>query len=156
MRMAECYRKLGDQQAIKVFERVVREFGDQKQAADAARASLASVAATGPAATVNRQLWTGPDVDTMGTITADGRYLSFTDWNTGNLAIRDMSRGTWRPLTNKAGYDDDPRPGARFLAMAHRSPTPGTARKLTDTIFACSRLMPHQGQGRESCATTPM
>ena len=94
--------------AIKVFERVVREFGDQKQAADAARAGLASVAATGPAATVNRQLWTGPDVDTMGTITADGRYLSFTDWNTGNLAIRDMSRGTWRPLTNKAGYDDDP------------------------------------------------
>ena len=108
MRMAECYRKLGDQQAIKVFERVVREFGDQKQAADVARAHLASVASTAPPGTVNRQLWTGPDVDTMGTITADGRYLSFTDWNTGNLAIRDMSHGTWRPLTNKAGYDDNP------------------------------------------------
>ena len=37
---------------------------------------------------------------------------------------------------------------ARFLAMAHRSPMPGTTRKPTDTTFVCSRLMPHPGRLR--------
>jgi tetratricopeptide (TPR) repeat protein len=31
LRMGECYERLGDAEARKAFERVVREFGDQKE-----------------------------------------------------------------------------------------------------------------------------
>src|SRR5215831_16954085 len=34
----ECYRKLGDAESRKLFERVVREYGDQKESVAIARA----------------------------------------------------------------------------------------------------------------------
>src|SRR5207253_8389596 len=39
--MAECYEKLGDTQAQKIYERLLSEFGDQKEAAAEARTRLA-------------------------------------------------------------------------------------------------------------------
>src|SRR5262245_53915982 len=36
--MAECYRKQGDAEAQRIYERVVREYADQKEAVAAARA----------------------------------------------------------------------------------------------------------------------
>ncbi len=39
-------------------------------------------------------------MNAYGTVSADGRYLSFTDWSgSGNLAIRDLTTGTDRHLT---------------------------------------------------------
>src|SRR5262245_16397296 len=38
LRMAECYQKLGDAEAQRVYERLVREFADQKEAVATARA----------------------------------------------------------------------------------------------------------------------
>src|SRR4051794_29510484 len=38
--MAECYRKLGDAQANKIYEQVVRDYADQKEAVTIARAHL--------------------------------------------------------------------------------------------------------------------
>ena len=38
--MAECYTKLGDAQARKIYERVVQDYSDQKEAAAVARARL--------------------------------------------------------------------------------------------------------------------
>src|SRR6266542_2050124 len=43
MRMAECYQKLGDSEARKIYERLVRDFGDQKEAVTLARARLATM-----------------------------------------------------------------------------------------------------------------
>lgn len=105
VRMAECYRMLGEAQARPIFERVVREFADQAEAVALARGRLAQgrTAGGGPGV-VNRQIWTGPSVDTMGTVSADGRYLSFTDWSTGDLAIRDLAAGTVRKLTAKGTW----------------------------------------------------
>jgi tetratricopeptide (TPR) repeat protein len=40
VRLAECYRKLGEADARAVYERVVREFADQVESAAAARARL--------------------------------------------------------------------------------------------------------------------
>ncbi len=33
---------------------------------------------------VVRQVWTGPNVDTLGSVSLDGRYLSYVHWETGN------------------------------------------------------------------------
>jgi Tol biopolymer transport system component len=103
VRMAGAYRKLGDKQAMVIYERVVNEYGDQTAAAAAARAALrvADASERRQASLSKRRLWSGPQVDTTGRVTPDGRYLTFTDWETGDLAVRDLKEGTSRRLTNK-------------------------------------------------------
>ena len=45
-------------------------------------------------------MWTGADADGFGSISPDGRYLTYMDWfQVGNLMVRDLVRGTSRPLT---------------------------------------------------------
>ena len=45
------------------------------------------------AGVVTRRVWAGPDVDfsTLVAPSLDGRYLPFVDWNTGDLALRDLA-----------------------------------------------------------------
>jgi Tol biopolymer transport system component len=56
---------------------------------------------------VNRQVWGGPgvDMDTVGSVSSDGHYLSYTDWETGDLAIRDLETGKNRRLTDKGPWE---------------------------------------------------
>jgi Tol biopolymer transport system component/DNA-binding CsgD family transcriptional regulator len=52
-----------------------------------------------PARMVIRQVWTHADV--AGTVSADGRFISYVDWETGgDLAIRELATGKQRRLTN--------------------------------------------------------
>src|SRR3990172_7340187 len=99
--MAECYQKLGDAEARKIYERVVREFADQKEAAATARTRLGGNATTQNAGIVTRQVWSGPNVYIYGSVSPDGRYLSFVDQETGDLALRDLANGKDRRLTNQ-------------------------------------------------------
>jgi tetratricopeptide (TPR) repeat protein len=46
VRMAECHRKLGDGDARRLYERVLREYFDQSTEVDVARAGLAAVPLT--------------------------------------------------------------------------------------------------------------
>jgi len=52
---------------------------------------------------VLRRVLAGSGVDLLGAPTPDGRYLTFTDWSTGDLAVRDMSNGEVRHLTDDGG-----------------------------------------------------
>lgn len=54
---------------------------------------------------VVRRVWTGPGVDRLGTPTPDGKYLTFTDWSSGDLAVRDMRTGEVRHLTDQRGTE---------------------------------------------------
>lgn len=100
VRMAECHSKLGDAEARKLYERVVRDFSDQKEAVAVARARLGSPS---PATSANgdRVVWAGENVTHVGgSVSPDGRYVSFTDWwYTGNLMLHDLSSGKDRALT---------------------------------------------------------
>ena len=102
LRMADCYQKLGDREAQAIYGRLVRDYGDQKDAVAIARARL------GPAAAVvrtrsDRPVWSGTDADGFGTISQDGRYLTYTDWgNGGRLVLRDLETGSDRPLTDSS------------------------------------------------------
>ncbi len=53
---------------------------------------------------VVKQVWTGPDTDTLGSPSADGRFLSHVHWETGDLAIRDLETGEHRLLTGKGSW----------------------------------------------------
>ncbi len=105
--MAECHEKLGQRDAAVVYERIVREYADQGDSASMARARLSALQSGPRGATGQtvRQVWSGSGVDPMGTPSADGRYLSFTDWETGDLAVRDLSANTSRRLTNTGGWE---------------------------------------------------
>jgi outer membrane protein assembly factor BamD (BamD/ComL family) len=57
--MAECYRKLGDDDSRKTYERVVRDYGDQTEAVRLARTRL-ETSGSGKSMTT-RKVWTPPD-----------------------------------------------------------------------------------------------
>ncbi len=53
---------------------------------------------------VARQVWAGPGVDLFGAPSPDGRFLTFVDWSTGDLAVRELATGVNRRLTNKGSW----------------------------------------------------
>jgi Tol biopolymer transport system component len=108
IRLAECYEQLGEAGSRAAYERIVRDYADQKEAVDKARVRLGrNEAAAG--AKGDRPVWTGGRVDMFGRISPDGRYLTYVDWaQTGNLMVHDMVTGTDHALTKKKSWDDGP------------------------------------------------
>jgi len=104
MRMAECYQKLGDAESRRIYERVVREFGDHSEAGEARR-KLGSAGESPATAVSSRRVWTAPPkADFYGKASPDGRYIPYTDWDqNGDLVVHDLATGTNRRLTATAG-----------------------------------------------------
>ena len=120
VRMAESYQKLGDGEAKTTYERVVREFGDQREAVAVARARLVGTG-SGTARLGDRAVWTGPKVDMFGRVSPDGKFISFTDWDGfSNLALHDLTSNTDHTLSgNKSWQNEDPSAGeAEFSAVS--------------------------------------
>ena len=113
LRMAACYQKLGDGEAQKTYERLIREFSDQKEAVSVARAQLGKgAAATGPVA---RQLWTGlTAVETEVSIGADGRTVAIVDRSDYPIGVRDLSTGR----VTKLIASDDPQSGVEWPTLS--------------------------------------
>ncbi len=110
IRMAECHQKLGDTESRKIYERVLREYADQKEAVATARARLGSTAAAHGGGISVRQVWTlPPQGDIFGTVSPDGRYVPYVAWaEYGDLFLHDLVTGRDRRLTNTA---NDGKPG---------------------------------------------
>jgi hypothetical protein len=110
--IGQCHEKLGQAEARKVYEQVVRQFADQAEQAQVARGRLSALAGTrsraAGSAMAIRRIWSGPDVDVLGAPSADGKYLSIVDWETGDLAVRDLETGKNRRLTNKGTWKESP------------------------------------------------
>jgi len=53
-----------------------------------------------------RQVWADRRTDLLGAPSLDGRYLAFVDWETGDLAVRDLATGQNYRLTNKGSWRD--------------------------------------------------
>jgi Tol biopolymer transport system component len=99
VRMGQSYEKLGNSDARKAYEQVLTLFGDQKEAVDQARGRLAVLHAPEAPRTKQtaRLIWNNA---VGGTFSPSGRYYTFVDPATGDMAIRDLSAGTNRRLTN--------------------------------------------------------
>lgn len=105
--MAQCYQKLGDAEAQKIYERVVRDYADQTEAVANARARLGGGGALVTAAKGDRAVWTGPKVDLFGRVSPDGRYITYVDWTQfGNVAVHDIVTNADRLLTFKKTWED--------------------------------------------------
>src|SRR5512135_1753146 len=110
VRMGECYEKLGDMEARKAYERVVRDYGDQKDLAETARTLLSALERAGglgqPPGITLRKVWAIERSWLEGSPSPDGRYHSFHEPETGDLALRDLTTGQNRRLTNKGTREE--------------------------------------------------
>jgi len=105
LHMGECYEKLGQPDAQKVYERLLRDYPEQKEAAEALAhrdRDSARKAQDGPLA---QRVWAAEEAgkDYSGNVAVevapDGAHAVFADWKSGNLAIRDLKTGATRLLT---------------------------------------------------------
>lgn len=122
VQLGACYEKLGNAESRKIYERVMKDYADQKEAVTSARARLAR--SEMPTGIVSKKIWTGPKVDVYGSVSPDGRYLSFVDWEShGNLGLHDLTTGADRLITNggEAEYSTISRDG-KIIAYAWFKP----------------------------------
>lgn len=103
LRMGQCLEKLGEtqaQEARQAYERVVREFADQKEAVAEARKRLAAAGAQAETGVVLRKLWTGlVDVAHLVRLSPDGRYF----FAGSPYVLHDLTTGEDRPAPYHVG-----------------------------------------------------
>ena len=112
VRMGQCYEKLGDAESRKAYERVLREYSDQKEAATLARTRLGGELGQEKQSTLlaNRRVWSAMDTNFLGAPSPNGRLISYSD-PSGGLAIRNMETGESRVLLKREAF------GAVFLSV---------------------------------------
>jgi Tol biopolymer transport system component len=127
LRIGLCYEKLGQKtikQAQEAFQKVVDNFPGEIEAVKMAQEKLsnflkAQSAIEKASKEFNlRKIWSGPLTDTLGAPSPDGRYLSMVDWMTGDLAVRDLTTGKNRRLTDKGSWQES----SEFALFSRWSP----------------------------------
>ena len=113
VQMGKSYEKLGVHlvaEARQAYEQVVRDYADQPKMVAEARSRLetleaAVAAAAGPdepkALTIRKVV----SHEMYGAPSPDGRYFSYINWATGNLAVYDMKTGEYRDLTDEGTWE---------------------------------------------------
>jgi len=96
--IGQCQEKLGQADARRSYERLIKEYPEQKITAEA-RQRLAALGKDDAVATAGirvRQVWT--NARSYGAPSPDGRFMAYTDNDTGSLEVRDLATGTSRRL----------------------------------------------------------
>ncbi len=66
---------------------------------------------------VLRRVWGGSDVDLLGaSVSADGRYLTFLDWLSGEVMVREVATGRSERVTHEGSWE--PYAGAQSAAIS--------------------------------------
>jgi len=112
LRIGICYEKLGMKQAQKAFQKVIDNYPGQTETVKVAKEKLSilmkaqTVIKKGDKEFKISLVWKGSDMDDTGEISPDNKYLSCVDWETGDLAVREMATGKRRHLTDKGSWGD--------------------------------------------------
>ena len=105
-----CYEKQGNQEAKNAYRQIIQKYADQNDLVAEARDRLAALELPiAPAPTKGmsvRKIWEGSEVDTQGEPSPDGKYISYVDWDSGDLAIYEIATEKKRRLTNMGSWDD--------------------------------------------------
>lgn len=155
--LGQCYEKLGNTEARSTYERLLKDFADQPESVALARTRLSALGAPAAKTQTARLLWTTrPSEDPGQSIPSpDGRYLTYIDWATGDLGIRDLSAGTTRLLTNTGGWvtsGDFPgesvfSPDSRQIAYSWWNEKEGLSEiRIVPAAGGASRLIPNGKQ----------
>jgi len=106
--LGKCHEKLGRQEAKDAYNRIIENYSDQREVVLEARSRLLALSErtrkVDRSAMRASQLWSGDGVDNLGAPSPDGNYLSFVNWMTGDLAMRDLSTGENQNLTDKGSW----------------------------------------------------
>ena len=124
-RIGQCHEKLGSVEARKAYERLVREFGDQKDPAATARTRLAALGKpAAPSGISVRRVFEDLPGDPSA-VSPDGRYvLHYEDRTLSNYMARDLATGKSRRLTSyeksagRLSWDPLFSPDSRRIAYA--------------------------------------
>ena len=109
-----CYEKLGLKEAEKAFQRVIDNYPEQSESVKVAKEKLSlilkaqALVEKGDKEFRIRKIWEGIDMDELTKPSPDGRYLSYTDWDTGDLAVREILTGNKKRLTQKGSWHISP------------------------------------------------
>ena len=115
--------KMGKQKASEYFTRLVKTYPDQTEMVALAKTKLASLtgatSGSGSSTLAVRRVLSGADV--TGKVSPDGRFVSCTDWETGDIAVHDLITGQHRRLTDGSNPDaiieySVPSPDSRSIA----------------------------------------
>ncbi len=110
LRMGNGYEKLGQARAREVYERLVRDYADQTAVLALAREGLSRLTvepAPSPTMTVRELMRSGerrpgevsePTNGPNFAISGDGQLFVYTDWRTGDLAMKNMTTGEARSV----------------------------------------------------------
>jgi len=94
--------KMGKQKASEYFTRLVNTYPDQTEMVTLAKTKLALLTGTaggsGSSTLAVKRVWSGADV--TGKVSPDARFISCTDWETGDIAIYDLTTSQNRRLTD--------------------------------------------------------
>jgi len=121
-RIGVCYEKLGKQKARlaqEAFQKVVDNYPGQLEIVRLAREKLTqflqakSMGEKEDKEFALRKVGIGPEWG-QGEISPDGRYISFIDWDTGDLAVQDLTTGEKHYITHKGSWE-------KSRAMANNS-----------------------------------
>jgi|GEM_PF-1579320 len=108
--MGRCHEKLGRDEAEKAYKRILEEYSDQREIVNEARARLLVLSARATqdeyTGVITRKVWKGSEHCSMTNISADEKYVAFTDWATGDLALSELATSQTRRLTNKESWSE--------------------------------------------------
>jgi WD40 repeat protein len=101
LEMGALQERAGQAQARRTYERILSQFGGAAQHAGQARSRLAQLGASPRGGGIATELLWDNAVDLWGTTSADGRFFSYSNWGTGDVAVRDLVTNQSRSITNK-------------------------------------------------------
>ncbi|MCJ7555276.1 MAG: tetratricopeptide repeat protein [Ignavibacteriaceae bacterium] len=105
-----CYEKLGLNEATKAYQRLVNNFPEQKSEVAIAKERLSRLipiaAKVTPKSITLQKVMSGGATDMLAAPSPDGRFLTYLDEETGNVAIRKFSTGKTHLLTKDGTWDN--------------------------------------------------
>ena len=102
--MAEAYQNLGDDgESQKIYQRVVREFSEPKELVAIARTRILSTRDLSAERTLKDVEGLNPSGYLIN-VSADGRYATHVNTETGNIAIRDLQSAKSKEITRRRDF----------------------------------------------------
>ncbi|MEP7365437.1 MAG: hypothetical protein ABI972_19455 [Acidobacteriota bacterium] len=99
--LGQGQERQGTEQARATYERIIKEFGGQTETVAVARRRLTGLGGAHSSPTLTKRLICDKCGDLYADFSPDGRLMLVTDWDTGDLAIREVSTGQIKRLMAK-------------------------------------------------------
>jgi Tol biopolymer transport system component len=102
-----CFEKLGLTEAEKAYQKVIADYPDRLEEVKTAKEKLSVILKIQPGAggvgkgPSVRLIWSGPEAESVGRVSPDGRFLSFVEQETANLCIKEIASGKTTVVTKK-------------------------------------------------------